>query len=91
MKARLRVRAPTWVLSSIRQRASFSPITAPQGVNLDADWPAAFHRVPSLITFSPSLLTLSYHTGRSYSAHKTQTRTVIAKCELMNDSEAVCF
>lgn len=82
---------PTWVLSSKRQRPGFSPITAAQGVNLDADWLAVFHRVHSLITFSPLLLTLSYHTGRRCSAHKTQTRAVIAKCELMNDSEAVCF
>lgn len=69
----------------------FRPIMAAQGLNLDADWLAAFHRVPSLITFSPLLLTLSYQTGRSCSAHKTQPRTVIAKRELMNDSEAVCF
>lgn len=39
-------------------KTGFCPITTAIDINLDADWLAAFHRVPSLITFSPLLLTL---------------------------------
>lgn len=35
-----------------------SPITPARDIHLDADWLTVFHRVPSLITFSPLLLTL---------------------------------
>lgn len=63
-----------WVANN--NPAEFRPIALVRGVNLDADWSA---ESPSLITFCPLMLTLSYHTGRSCAAHKTQTRTVIAR------------
>ena len=56
MSAQMRVRGPTWVLSPKQRRRGGGPITAAQGVNLDSDWLAAFHRVPSLITFSPVVI-----------------------------------
>lgn len=38
--------------------AGCRPITPGKDINLDADWLAVFHRVPSLVTFRPMLLTL---------------------------------
>lgn len=46
MTATRTVPAPTWGLSSKQHRLGCQPITGARGVNLDADWLAAFHRAP---------------------------------------------